>query len=38
MQSILDPYKKAFNYDVTNESPGHTLYTEAANLILEKIQ
>ena len=38
MQSVLDPYKKAYNYDVTAEAPGHTLYSEGANLILEKIQ
>ena len=30
--------KKAHNYDVTAEAPGHTLYSEAANLILEKIK
>ena len=35
---MFDPFKKAFNYDVTVEAPGHTLYSESANQILEKIQ
>lgn len=38
MQSVFDPFKKAFNYDVTIEAPGHTWYSESANQILEKIQ
>lgn len=35
---ISSKYKRAHNYDVSEESPGHTLYNEAANLILEKIR
>ena len=30
-------YKKAFNYDCTVEAPGHTLYSENCDKILEKI-
>lgn len=35
---IASPFKRACNYDVSEESPGHTLYNENANLILEKIK
>jgi len=38
IQGVFDPLKRAFNYDVSVEAPGHTWYSEGANLILEKIK
>ena len=38
IQDVSSKFKKAHNYDVTVEAPGHTWYSENANLILEKIK
>jgi hypothetical protein len=38
LQDIKSQCKRAFNYDCTEEAPGHSEYNEAAKNILEKIK
>ena len=38
LQDVKTKYKRAHNYDVTEEAPGHCWYNESAGIILEKIK
>jgi len=37
IQDVKSPCKRAYNYDVTEEAPGHSEYHEAASVILERV-